>query len=369
MVALLIIPLLILAGIAIDLSLLVNERRDAQIAADHAALAAAWASCHDQNPELKGHELGQANGFPRVLITEEDEREYKALVSSTMDTAFGPLIGIDTLTTEAEAVAECKDVYDGIPAMFAGDGSCNPALDWSGNGGEAVGDVHTNGDLDVTGHLNTVTGEATYAGDDKITPGNQNTIDSTQGEEEPFPELGVAIEDYMPPSVVGGAGGVKWAEATAAGVNRNPSGVGPITIGNGGPFRPGLYYTTGNIRINRNNATPNPAGGVTFVSNGGTIEFIGSGQNLTPWDAERHILAFATLGDCDNPVMQLRGSDGNWNGIFFAPNGQIQIAGSNNGSTVAGSLIAATIDLQGSDFFVDATELQGEPTLTVRITK
>lgn len=364
-VAVLIVPLLVLCGLAIDIGMLQIARRDAQIAADQGALAAAWAACHDQDPQTKGHELAVTNYPEASYVTVEPADDgYRTEVGATVETAFASVIGMDTLDTEAEAVAECKPIYDGIPAMFAGDGSCNPALDWSGNGGTAVGDVHTNGDLDVTGHDNTVTGDATVVGDDKVTPGNQNTIDTSPATEEPFPDLGVTIEDYAP-------NGVKWQEATAMGVNRNPSGTGDITLNNSNRVRRGLYYTTGNIRINENN--PGPLD-VTFVVNPPpgqvrSIEFIGSGQTFTPWDAERHILVFNTSLDCTDTVIRLRGSNGNWNGIFFAPNGQIEISGSNNGSRVAGALIGATVDLQGSNFTVDATELQGEPTKTVRLTK
>lgn len=359
------VPLLIVAAFAIDLGLLVNERRNAQIAADHAALAAAWASCHGEDPEDAATELAEANdeggSFTSVNVSPEGDGYY-VRVSSSIDSAFAGIIGIDSLSTEAEATAECRDIFHGIPAMFAGsETSTCPALDWSGSDGLATGDVHSNGDLDVTGNDNSVSGEVTYVDDEKVSPGSQDGINVSPGEPETDPlEDRVTLSSYAP-------SGDKWIEATAAGQNRNPSGTGNIRIRNSDPLLPGLYYTTGNISVEKNNV---PSTAVTFVSSGGTITFGGTNQTFTPWDTENSLLAFSNrTGGCTDPVLSLVGTGGTWAGIFYAPNGKIRISGSNNGSYLSGALVGAMIDVQGREFTVDATALQGEPIQTVRLTK
>lgn len=362
-VALLIVPLLVLVGLGIDIGMLANEKRSAQIAADNAALAAAFAGCHGGNPQTEGQELGAANGFPGVSITDEGDGSYSSVVTSTIDTAFAKVVGIDTMDARAEAEAQCKEIFDGLPALFAGsdDDNCDRALSWSSSGGSMIGDVHSNGDIQITGSGKTITGDVTYADDDDTTAAG---IDPEKGQVEDDPGEGLfRVESYMknPP-------GDKWVEATNAGVNRNPSGTGDIRLRNRSDVLPGLYYTTGNITIEANNVPSTP---VTFVSNGGAIRFGGNSQHLTPWDTDSHLLAFATRPDCRTipPALQLNGPGSEWSGIFYAPNGQVQISGSGNAQTVYGSIIAAKIDISPQGFVVDATLLQGEPKIETRLTK
>ena len=81
-----------------------------------------------------------------------------------------------------------------------------------------------------------------------------------------------------------------------------------------------------------------------------------SNQVLTPrWE---NLLVFAGqpysgVDQCDKFVVSMSGSDQNWTGIIYGPNGLIEMSGSTN-TTFTGSLIGFSVRLNGSEMEIIA---------------
>ena len=103
---------------------------------------------------------------------------------------------------------------------------------------------------------------------------------------------------------------------------------------------------------------------VTFVSSGGIIKLAGSDHDLTPWDPDQ-LLVFSNYmksspithpDNCDGAAVDMSGSNTDWAGIVFAPRGLAKLAGSTN-TTLAGSVIAHTVEVSGSTLSIDSSGL------------
>jgi len=101
------------AAIAVDGGLLQNRRRDAQNAADSAAMAAAWASCHNQDSVAAGLASASDNGFSNdgtssvVTVTDLGNHSAEVVIAATDDAQFSKAIGNEQLTVGASAKARC----------------------------------------------------------------------------------------------------------------------------------------------------------------------------------------------------------------------------------------------------------------------
>ena len=116
-------------GLAIDGGRGYWERRQAQNAADHAALAAAWASCHSLSPVTAGRQAATANGFTHngtstwVDIT-GSSGTWQAIVRSRLSTTFASVLGFQTISAAGRAKARCESTTGIGFAIFAGGDHC-----------------------------------------------------------------------------------------------------------------------------------------------------------------------------------------------------------------------------------------------------
>lgn len=108
--------LLLLMGVAalvIDAGLAYDQRRSTQSAADHAALAAAWAACDEApNPAEIGEEAAALNGQDDATVSPSgaagpDTFGFEAEVRSSQETSFGRALGADDIEVVSKAAADC----------------------------------------------------------------------------------------------------------------------------------------------------------------------------------------------------------------------------------------------------------------------
>lgn len=163
------VALLVLLGmvaLGIDGGRIYDERRRAQNAADHAAIAAAFASCTAGSTFAQAQDAGWAsalaNGYDRVTnnsvtITESGgagSHEYTARVDTRIGATFGQVVGFANLDTNGTAIAQATgcDGGGGFGAIFSG-GPCESGkgLRLAGSDMTITGGIHTNGSSQQSG--------------------------------------------------------------------------------------------------------------------------------------------------------------------------------------------------------------------------
>jgi|GEM_PF-4181923 len=110
-VALTITVLMLMAGLAVDVGMAYNERRNMQNAADAAALAGAQKLCDMQGTSAAlsaANSVGTINGATTLTATlEADDTRVRAIASIDSETFFFRILDIDSVPVSATAVAEC----------------------------------------------------------------------------------------------------------------------------------------------------------------------------------------------------------------------------------------------------------------------
>jgi len=113
-VALTITVLMLMAGLALDVGMAYNDRRDMQNAADAAALAGAQRLCDnfsESDARAAATSVGLLNGATTLTPTttlSESARRVHAVASTDAETFFFRLVGINSVPVSAEATAECS---------------------------------------------------------------------------------------------------------------------------------------------------------------------------------------------------------------------------------------------------------------------
>ena len=136
--------LLAMVALGIDGSRVYDERREAQNAADHAAIAAAFASCTSTSTDIAvltaaaqaaGLASAAQNGYNDVpadevtitVVGAAEDHVYRADIETTIPTTFARVIGFNDLDTHGEATAEasgCDETGGSVPAIHAGGTNC-----------------------------------------------------------------------------------------------------------------------------------------------------------------------------------------------------------------------------------------------------
>lgn len=106
--------LMLMAGLAVDVGMAYNERRDLQNAADAAALAGAQQLCQgwdDATAISMAETMGTANGAEQVEATvtrTATELRVRAVARDIAETFFFRIVGISGVPVSASATAECS---------------------------------------------------------------------------------------------------------------------------------------------------------------------------------------------------------------------------------------------------------------------
>ena len=206
------LSILMAAAFAVDLGLVMVERREVRNAADNAALAAAWADCHSRNAQVAADSSIDRNDYSTTNLTLTKVRRgtFAADVETTVALNFASVVGFGDATVTGMALAECFFHSGSDRSIFAA-GDCSgfgkPTLDIPGSVQNIWGGVHSNDNADVGGSSNDFgpgnvqVDPFTYAKSFKD-GGGGNTWDAgypLQTGVEPMP-LAFRLRDYSPAS-------------------------------------------------------------------------------------------------------------------------------------------------------------------------
>jgi len=265
-------------------------------------------------------------------------RDFKAFIAG--------LIGRPALAADAEATAVfipptgCGDF-----AIYAGcTGDCQQnALKATGSGITINGGgIHSNSDILISGGgqgIGINDGFIEYVTDcdgcdRKVTTNDGTTPTQTQPNTMP---LLWELRDFQPGSSAAALAGANYYYVS--GNLRELSG-------------DGLYYVTGDIDLHA------PVGNVTLVAEG-TIKISGS-ANIHTYNQQWPLL-FSNSTNTQQGAIDISGSDAQWTGFLYAPNGLVSMSNASN-STMAGAIYAHEVNISGADIFINYDPAYCPPT-------
>ncbi len=190
-IAISMVALIGLIGLAIDGGRLLVLRRDAQNAADAAALASSYALCSGgtvAQVQSAGLAAASANGFqtedgttvtvrtPPLNAPDNtcEECAVEVVIQRQIPGYFSRVVFQGELEVTTSAMGLCnpdsnrfgsnsdEEARPDLTTLFAGSTQCNNSLKWSGATNTIVGGVHSNNDIQVGGSSNNVYGDSSY---------------------------------------------------------------------------------------------------------------------------------------------------------------------------------------------------------------
>lgn len=406
-IALVMIGLLAILGLAIDGGGLLFLRRDTQNATDAAIVAAAYAKCinaSDAQVAVAALAAAEANGFedqpdgsgyPQVEVNippldglnAGDDDFVEIVITAEKPKYFIQLVFSPPLLVTNRAVGACNpavstSVYNS--ALYGTGSNCpgnSDAISVGGADTYIVGGVSANHNAQIQGANVTIEGEVSTAGEF----GGNNVVDENGDPIVPDENVDVVetpllfeLDEFAPSSISDPPSGSSFAQLayndgdyfayTFDGTFTNPtSGVvgqynqhGFTFTTNGGklglntPDLQGLIYVEGGDIDLGNNAEF--GGDISLV----TDSLIATGQSMSDQALRRYTTGgtnfpamFTTynggpLADCnENAGLNLKGNSNAVYGLIYAPYANAQLSASN--SIVIGGIIAASITVSGSD--------------------
>ena len=365
--------LLAVVGLGLDGAQIFLERRNAQVAADLAALSGAVELLESDatGAKAKARSTAAANDYP---VTQVDAvspylgrtDQIAVTVTSSVTTHFLPVLGLlglgDFTTVPVSARAVAQSGYEGSSnggfAIFALQ-SCpttQKTVDFSGSTSVVTGAVHSNADVYFSGSSNSVTGATTYVAGCGFPAysngGGGNSFSPTPAVTTTQPDpIALARTDFTCDFLAPSTGmwdlainGSWWVGGTKASKT----------------LRPGTYCsrgTSGSIKLGDSDIVIEDVvagnGGVTFVAHV-QVEISGSNFELHPHE---HGVLFAAYGNSDT-ALKLSGSGGDWQGSMYSPNGTAEVSGSSN-LNIAGSIVGERVKINGSQFNINGAGGEG----------
>jgi Flp pilus assembly protein TadG len=365
--------LLGVAALAVDVSILMAARRQAQGAADAAALAAASTLLGDSAPytatKNTAQNVAKANyadtshltvtaNIPPTQgtfknITSNSHGSYvEVIVEWNQTTCFSGVFGFSTIPVSARAVARVR-LVPVAPALLLLDPTDPSVLSTTGNGsivvknGSIVVDsnsasaITTSGSHGVISDANPgqilVTGNPGYSGSGispTPTPSQPPTPDPlrtlaapTQPSAAPAPTTSGGVTTYYPGYYANGLS---------------------LTGGYKAVFSPGTYFMNGTVTVNGNPSSSLTGNGVTIYLDPNATLSLGGNGNVT--------LSPPTSGTYQGLVVYQDRS--NANGMQIAGNGKLNVTGtvyapaatvsiSGNGDGIASQLISSKVTNRG----------------------
>ena len=375
-VAISFISLLGIAAIAIDGGLMFNEKRSAQNAADHAALAAAWADCNGADPAVAADASVVKNGYAVSNLTFVNSApSYTTQIDSTIDLAFAEIIGFSTGDVSATAVAECVGGSGGgggggasittsvwswgwfisgaqepqIDGMFANGYGCtsmpctDPMYNWSWDGKSLSGyQIDDYGANNASSYISpaSCTLASCY-----LESGNFTTGVSVEIQETTWP-FDMAWAHYM-------EGGSKGTDAYWGGSYNyyDLGGTGTVEFK---VCAPGVYVFYGNVIYKESECGKTSYMNMTIIAYG-WIDIVANAIYFEPYDAMLDGIVLASFSEASpyNPVgsrvaaIDIGGSDARLRGLIYAPNGTILDGSDHN--HIWGSLVGESVWVTDND--------------------
>jgi len=385
--ALSMVAILAMAGLLLDSGIAWVNRRDAQTAADTAALAAVKAMAANNladDPAVRhtaavsaANAMSATNGFPAgsvscpgqaaaqgVVVNNPplsgphtgDNLYVEVIATGAMNTTFARIVGQNCWLVSARAVAQLiKSVtttpgsaYPAILAAYGPSPCSNKAYDNSAQF-TVYGDVISDSGMHDSSTGTHYNGKITYVANPPNGCGTQTVISGSTTTTSPTAYPVTYTFDTTAHTVKNNVTGstVACTYWFAGGTNLGNGAWWQGGSSGSGQLNPGVYCATGDIGLS---AGSNPVGNVTFVGTG-KITISAGHVNLTPyWDS---MLAYSTSNDPTNTVINFSGSNGQWAGLIFAPSGGVRVSGSGNYAYLA-ALWGQTVITTGTGWTLDS---------------
>jgi hypothetical protein len=366
---LMIILFLGVAAFTIDGLRIFIDRRSSQNAADASALAGALAICDGEDPVAPAAARAADNGFtdapdhpirisypPASGPYAGDPTSIQVEIIAHTTGTFIRLFYSGVLESTSTAVARCDfHTVGSHAALFGGSLTCQNTVDWSGSDTLIQGDVHSNHDLHIGGHTNTIQGAVTFVASVDAPPGNVVYEPPPPANPRRVPiqsyPVDFSLRDFAPGGPVANAAEARGEYAHCdcrMDMNwlEDHGWYDPASD----TLKAGLYYSSGTIVISANHLT---SSGATLVSDG-EITLSGSSHRIAPYAYGVLLFSGRDLSgnaQCNSPAIRLSGSQNIWSGLMFAPDGAIQLSGASS-STLDGSLIGYSLSLNGSNMLI-----------------
>ena len=404
LMALVLVALLGMLGLAIDGGGLYFLWRDAQNASDAAVLTASYARCTKKGTPTEvqtaviaaGLEAAATNGFnnngtsntvmvsnPPVSGPKVGNPDYIQVdITATKPSYFIQLVYRAPLQVTTHAVGYCSPPFDpsAVPGLWAGSTSCLNTVKWGGSTSTIIGPMYSNYQMQFTGSSVT------------LQDGEIEARDDIQAGDNVHPDLpDYPLQEYMGVPPMGDPlhldeslymqGGAVFENVAIKHYLFSPTGspdpdfkvhtsstYDALWSPGGNRTLEGLYYVRGDVTLGTG-IEFGPAG-VTIIAEG-TIDFAGGSQThfYEVKDANGKVIDGVTkptengvqypgvmlASYYDGPCGSSHAKDGIkipgphtvLYGVFYAPKSGVGISGSS--VEIHGSLITDNVDYQGSD--------------------
>ncbi|MBT7071307.1 MAG: Tad domain-containing protein [Anaerolineae bacterium] len=372
MIAIAIVGLIGFTALAIDGGNAFSDRRNAQNAADTAALSAALAKVRNNDWNAIGQTLASSNGYnndsisntvnlynPPIDGTYAGNNEYiQVIIVSHVDTFFASIVGVEQLTNTVEAVARAKPaitepmVYGNAMVSLAPT-ECQAYYVHGTAATEVTGGgvfVNSNGDecnnpndgvfeQQGSASLLAVDGGITSVGDAVVQ--NPSLLD-------PYPPTEGATAMPYPPEFAMPEPDCGTTNSTQSGSTLTPGNVAASWLRNDVFLEPGTYCISGDLVLNASNTLEGHDVTLYFVDGG--LHINGAGEFLldAPDSGEFAGLLIFLPMDNDEIVILNGNATSEFEGSILAPASEIQINGTGNTDGYSSQVIGYTIDLIGT---------------------
>lgn len=374
-IAMAMVVLLGMLGLAIDGGGLFFLQRDAQNATDAAVLSASYAICTKGDPVAAGLATFAQNGFnnngfsnkvtvnyPPLSGTAAGDPHYvEVMLEAHKPAYFIQLVYRQPLQVNTYAVGNCIPPFDPstVPGLWAGSTTCNDTMNWTGSDGTIIGGIFSNNQIKFQGS-SIVTSGGPIEAVGSIDGNNVTyapTYPPTSGVAQKVDPLDLSINLYAPGGDVANIIPPQYYHAIprleTTGWKANNSVWDPTN----GTTIEGLYFIEGDVVVG-NGVKVGPKG-VTIVATG-DIKFSGKTDNppiryyegvmgLTARDVRYPGIIFfsSKIADkCGSNAVSFSEPNGNYHGVIYVPRSGVNISGSS--IVFNGSVLAQTIDYSGS---------------------
>jgi predicted outer membrane repeat protein len=345
--AVMMVPMLGFAALAVDMGNWYQARKAAQAAADAGALAGAQDlpssssnATTDATTYANKNLAGRISGASVSVSTPYNSNSNQikvTITASNVPSIFGSILGVSSETITASAVAQANS-GGGPAAIFANDSTCSDnSVLINSNNPSISGTIDSNGNFDYQGNKGGSFGTVAYGnGTNSCSPSwggasYTSQVHNTTSQPWPLDFRTLTNPCTSPPS---GDTVYNLSASTSWNSGSYPSGIYCLT-GSGG-----WTFTIGSV-------TCSPCTIYDETTNGVTINFDGNGGTFSPlWNG---LFVYTAASDSSGSAVTLDGNGStNFGGAIFAPNGTI-LENANNWSTTA-FLEANKVKITGSGF-------------------
>jgi hypothetical protein len=361
----------VIGAIVVDIGLWVSERRNAQAAADLAALAAATQL---RNPNAsadataKGIEFAQRNGYDisnsniKVRVNpgvNGDPDQVKVEIEEHGGSLFAGIFGITNMDVGASAIGKYDESPEGPGwAVFANGGNCSAGqvLRIEASDLTVNGSTHSNADIEISGNDNHFNDPVNWVcSNGFVDSGNNNTYPAN---------LTYPVSNRVPPI------NLTWADIQP--YCTTPIYSDPVKRIEDDPslwlsndqLKPGVICAAGDLVLSHDDTQ----GHVTFAARGKlTIE--GDDMNLQPAgglpSAPAGLDRLLAYSEAPPPsdAIEITARGGSYYGYIYAPNSEVEINGSRDGRglVIHGTISGSTVKILGNDFVLSGAGFTGPP--------